>query len=72
MPMAFANAGYVVGFIGTIIIGLLCTYCIKLLVSAEYELCKRKRVPSLTYPATAEAAFNEGPAIFKGFAKVSV
>lgn len=72
MPMAFANAGYIVGLVGTVIIGLLCTYCMKLLIGAEYELCKRKRVPSLTYPATAEAAFNEGPAIFKGFAKSSV
>ncbi|XP_043286120.1 proton-coupled amino acid transporter-like protein CG1139 [Venturia canescens] len=72
MPQAFAHAGYVVGFVGTFVIGLLCTYCIRLLISAEYELCKRMRVPSLTYPATAEAAFNEGPRIFRGFAGTSV
>lgn len=32
MPSAFKNAGYVVGTLGTIIIGILCTYTIHLLV----------------------------------------
>ena len=44
MPKAFFNAGYLVGSIGTVIIGIICTYCIHLLIKAEYELCKRKKV----------------------------
>lgn len=44
MPNAFRNAGYIPGAVGTIIIGVICTYCIHLLVKAEYELCKRKKV----------------------------
>lgn len=44
MPKAFFNAGYLVGTIGTVIIGIVCTYCIHLLIKAEYELCKRKKV----------------------------
>lgn len=44
MPNAFNHSGFVVGSIGTIVIGLICTYCIHLLIKAEYELCKRKKV----------------------------
>lgn len=43
MPMAFLNSGYVLGAVGTIVIGVLCLYCIHLLIDAEYELCKRKK-----------------------------
>ncbi|ENN83228.1 hypothetical protein YQE_00413, partial [Dendroctonus ponderosae] len=61
MPLAFYHSGYILGIIGTSVIGLLCTYCMHMLVRTEYELCKRKKVPSLTYPGTAEAALAEGP-----------
>ena len=33
MPNAFFKAGLVIGFVGTIFIGSLCTYCIHVLVS---------------------------------------
>lgn len=46
MPNAFKNSGYVLGSIGTILIGAICTYCIHQLVKAEYELCRRKKVSS--------------------------
>ncbi|XP_020293972.1 proton-coupled amino acid transporter-like protein CG1139 [Pseudomyrmex gracilis] len=72
MPKAFYHAGYAIGLIATIIIGLLCTYCMRILVQSEYELCKRKRVPSMTYPATAEAALLEGPAFLRSFSKTSI
>lgn len=44
MPMAFYHSGWLIGAIGTILIGLLCTYCIHQLIKSEYELCKRKKV----------------------------
>ncbi|KAL6448192.1 hypothetical protein ACFW04_000295 [Cataglyphis niger] len=72
MPKAFYNAGYIIGLIATIIIGLLCTYCMRILVFSEYELCKRRRVPSMTYPATAESALREGPQFLRPFSKASV
>ncbi|KAI8126092.1 hypothetical protein FF38_03692 [Lucilia cuprina] len=65
MPNAFKNSGYVTGTIGTIIIGFICTYCIHQLVKAEYELCRRRKIPSMTYPKVAEVALDEGPTIFK-------
>jgi proton-coupled amino acid transporter len=72
MPNAFAHSGYIVGSLGTVIIGLLCTYCIHQLINAEYELCKRRKVPSLTYTGVAEAALSDGPAWCKRFAPYSV
>ncbi|KAI4470928.1 amino acid transporter [Holotrichia oblita] len=65
MPNAFHHSGYVLGFVGTIVIGIICTYSIHLLIKAEYELCKRSKTPSLTYPATAQAALAEGPRVMK-------
>ncbi|XP_013162337.1 PREDICTED: proton-coupled amino acid transporter 1 [Papilio xuthus] len=61
MPHAFSKSGYVVGAIGTVVIGVLCTYCIHVLMDSCYVLCKRRKVPSLTYTAAAEAALSEGP-----------
>ncbi|XP_045531065.1 proton-coupled amino acid transporter-like protein CG1139 isoform X1 [Pieris brassicae] len=61
MPHAFSNAGYVVGSIGTIVIGVLCSYCIHVLLDSCYVMCKRRKVPSMTYTAVAEAALSEGP-----------
>lgn len=61
MPKAFSNSGYVVGSIGTIVIGVLCTYCIHVLLESCYVLCKRRKVASLSYTAAAEAALSEGP-----------
>ncbi|CAH0390796.1 unnamed protein product [Bemisia tabaci] len=67
MPRSFHNAGYVVGFIGTMVIGFLTTYTIHMIMSAEYELCKRKRVPNMSYPETMEAAFEYGPRKMRKF-----
>lgn len=44
MPNAFSHSGYVIGSISTVIIGIICTYCIHLLLKSHYELCKRKKV----------------------------
>lgn len=68
MPMAFMHSGWLLGIIGTFIIGSLSTYSIHMLIKAEYELCKRKKVPSLTYPLTTELALLEGPKFLKGLA----
>lgn len=69
MPNAFHNAGWGVGIIGTVIIGVLCTYCIHSLISAVYELCRRKKVPSMTYPESMVAALEEGPECTRKLAK---
>lgn len=61
MPLAFANAGLGFGLFSTFLIGVICTYCIHILVKSAHELCKRTRVPSLGFAEVAEAAFLAGP-----------
>lgn len=68
MPNAFYNSGYVTGVIATIIIGFLCTYCLHVLVRAQYELCKRLRVPCLSYPMSMKYALEQGPHSIRWFA----
>lgn len=71
MPNAFAHSGYAVGTVGTIIIGVLCTYCIHMLINAQYELCVRRRVPKMSYPRVAKEALLEGPGWCRAMAPYS-
>lgn len=64
MPLAFANAGLGFGLFCTFAIGVICTYCVHILVKSAHELCKRIRVPSLGFAEVAEAAFLAGPESF--------
>ena len=68
MPNAFCNSGLVTGVIATVIIGVLCTYCLHVLVRAQYRLCKRLRVPILSYPMSMKYALEGGPACVRWFA----
>lgn len=72
MPQAFYNAGYISGFVNTILIGILCTYCLHVLVQAQYILCKRHRVPILTYPISMKMALEEGPNCLRRFSPYAV
>ncbi|KAL1117150.1 hypothetical protein AAG570_004477 [Ranatra chinensis] len=71
MPQAFYNAGLVMGTISTFVIGAICTYCLHILVQAQYELCKRKHVPVLTYPESMKEALEQGPRFLRKFAGIS-
>uniref|UniRef100_A0A8D8VXM0 Proton-coupled amino acid transporter 4 n=1 Tax=Cacopsylla melanoneura TaxID=428564 RepID=A0A8D8VXM0_9HEMI len=61
MPHAFKNAGYLFGFVGTLLIGAFTTACIQILVRSQYELCRRKKIPYLTYSQILGTALSEGP-----------
>lgn len=61
MPLAFKNAGMYVGLIGSIAVGLICTYCVHILLRCSHELCRRQRVPSMEYSEVAYNAFATGP-----------
>lgn len=69
MPMAFANAGLFFGLFCTFAIGIICTYCVHILVKSAHTLCRRNKVPSLGYAEVAEAAFLAGPRGIRPWAK---
>lgn len=71
MPRAFYHAGYALGIVGTLLIGFVCTYCIHLLVKSQHVLCRRRRLPALSYPDTAAAAMESGPLFFQKLAPVT-
>ncbi|XKL65978.1 hypothetical protein PGB90_009398 [Kerria lacca] len=61
MPDAFKNSGLIVGTVGTFLIGILCTYCLLVLIRCQYEICKRVRKPIISYPDTMKYALLQGP-----------
>lgn len=71
MPMAFLNAGLVFGIFATIGVGVICTYCVHMLVECAHVLYKRTRVPSLDYSEVAEAAFTVGPRGVKKYRRLA-
>lgn len=71
MPNAFSNAGYINGLILTCFIGSIALYCLHLVINSMYLLCKRNRIPYLTYPEAMTAAFKEGPPVLRCLAKIA-
>lgn len=71
MPAAFKNAGTVVGVIGTIILGYICTHCVCLLVRTSQEVSRVSKVPSLGYAETVEAVFATGPQSLRRISRAS-
>ncbi|GFG32601.1 hypothetical protein Cfor_11003 [Coptotermes formosanus] len=61
MPDAFKNAGLVVGTIGTLLMGIICTHCMHMLVKCSHELCQKIQVPALGFSEVCETAFQTGP-----------
>ncbi|KAJ8737445.1 hypothetical protein PYW08_000040 [Mythimna loreyi] len=61
MPSAFARLGLIFGTLGCCFLGFFATYCIQLLVLAQYQVCKKHKVGYLTYPKTMKVALKEGP-----------
>ncbi|XP_075229773.1 proton-coupled amino acid transporter-like protein acs isoform X2 [Lycorma delicatula] len=69
---AYSKSGYVVGLIGTVAFGLLNLYCTRTLVTVQYELCRRYKVPSMSYLQTAKHSFKQGPQFAKKLEFVGV
>lgn len=68
MPSAIKNGGLLVGGIGTVIIGILCSHCVHILVRSSHVLCRRTKTPQMTYAETAGAAFESGPKPLRKYA----
>ncbi|XP_050307964.1 proton-coupled amino acid transporter-like protein CG1139 [Anthonomus grandis grandis] len=71
IPRAFKSAGLLVGFIGTILVGLMCTHAIHILVKASQKVCRKTNTPSLGYAETAEEVVKLGPRSLRRFARFS-
>ncbi|CAG9765440.1 unnamed protein product [Ceutorhynchus assimilis] len=69
IPRAFKSAGLLVGFFGTILVGIMCTHAIHILVKASGKICKRTKTPSLGFADTAEGVFKSGPPKLRKYAK---
>ncbi|KAK3910560.1 Proton-coupled amino acid transporter-like protein pathetic [Frankliniella fusca] len=61
MPMAFMHSGLILGVVGTVVTGFVCTHCMVILVRSAQTLYFRLRIPTLGMGETAEAAFANGP-----------
>ncbi|XP_013144910.1 PREDICTED: proton-coupled amino acid transporter 4-like [Papilio polytes] len=61
MPSAVQRLGIIVSIVGLMLIGFLATYCILLLIAAQYELCKRWRRGYIAYPKSMMLAIRDGP-----------
>ncbi|XP_031641119.1 proton-coupled amino acid transporter-like protein CG1139 [Contarinia nasturtii] len=72
MPKAFHQSGYLNGIVCTILIGILCTWGLHILVRSQYILCKRHRVPILTYPVSMKMALEEGPPYLRWLAPFAI
>ncbi|CAH2092159.1 unnamed protein product [Euphydryas editha] len=61
IPLAFANSGWGVGIVGTVIIAFICTHCVHIFVAVSRKCCKAVRKPLLSYAETCEVAVAIGP-----------
>lgn len=52
----FKNAGTVVGIVGTVFIGMLCTHCTYVMVKCSQDMCRMLNKPFLGYTETVEQA----------------
>ncbi|XP_054162232.1 neutral amino acid uniporter 4-like, partial [Oppia nitens] len=49
MPLAFSHSGFVIGIIGTTIIGILCNSCIHMLLEINVTLCRQLKCEPMDY-----------------------
>ncbi|CAH0721573.1 unnamed protein product, partial [Brenthis ino] len=61
IPLAFANAGWGIGIVGTVVIAFICGHCVHIFVKVSRECCKIVRKPLLGYSETCRVAFAVGP-----------
>lgn len=71
MPQAFQHAGWINGWVFTVIIGFLLMTCLHIIINSQYSLCKKYRIPYLSYPDAMQKAFETGPRCFNTLAPIS-
>ncbi|CAH0560289.1 unnamed protein product [Brassicogethes aeneus] len=61
IPRAFKASGLAVGVVGTVFIGILCTYTIHILMVASLKMCKLTKKPGLDFSETIFEIVKHGP-----------
>ncbi|KAG7202343.1 hypothetical protein KM043_018671 [Ampulex compressa] len=69
MPIAFKNAGLLVGIFATILVAFVCTHCAYILVKCAHVLYYKTRKTEMGFADVAEAAFATGPKWGRKFSK---
>jgi len=72
LPSAFAQSGYIGGIIGVIILVAITNYSAHLIAKCQYELCRRRKLPELSFQGTIAASFQDGPECLKPLASLSI
>ncbi|XP_045510396.1 proton-coupled amino acid transporter-like protein CG1139 [Colias croceus] len=69
MPQAFARAGVATGVVATVIVAVVVTHCLQVLIRAQYDVCKMRRVAMVPYPEAARIALEQGPRALRPLGK---
>ncbi|XP_072941679.1 proton-coupled amino acid transporter-like protein pathetic [Epargyreus clarus] len=75
MPSAFKNSGLLIGVIGTLLAGVVCTHTVAMVVRTSQRACVNAKKPSMGFAETCGAAFLYGPKSLQpwgGFVKTFV
>lgn len=68
VPYLFKNIGYINGLLFTFFTVFLYAHNIRSMVKSEYEICKLKQIPNMTYSDVVFYAFKNGPSWLQWFA----
>ncbi|KAG6461876.1 proton-coupled amino acid transporter-like protein CG1139 [Manduca sexta] len=71
MPDAVCRLGIMYSIIGLLLVCIFATYCIQLLIAAQYQLCKRWRRGYIAYPKSMRLALQDGPPCMRWAAGMS-
>ncbi|XP_047543390.1 proton-coupled amino acid transporter-like protein CG1139 [Vanessa atalanta] len=69
MADAVARVGIIGSIFGILLIGSFATYCVQLLIAAQYRLCKKWRRGYMAYPKSMFLALKDGPPCMRWAAK---
>ncbi|CAH2103310.1 unnamed protein product [Euphydryas editha] len=69
MSDAVSRVGIITSICGILLIGFFATYCVQLLIAAQYELCKRWRCGYIAYPKSMLLAVQGGPPCLRWVAR---
>lgn len=61
MPAAFKNSGLMLGVLGTLLAGIICTHTVSIFVKVSQEVCVDVKKPLLSFSETCGAVFSVGP-----------